>query len=42
MAGLEKLQRGARRRDEGPLWAGCVECSTDPYRLPDDGSHVIR
>ena len=22
MAGLEKLQRGARRRDEGPLWAG--------------------
>ena len=20
MAGLEKLQRGARRRDEGPLW----------------------
>ena len=21
MAGLEKLQRGARRRDEGPLWA---------------------
>ena len=24
MAGLEKLQRGARRRDEGPLWAGYV------------------
>ena len=24
MAGLEKLQRGARRRDEGPLWAGRV------------------
>ena len=29
MAGLEKLQRGARRRDEGPLWA-VYAGQTDP------------